>query len=367
VLIAKVNNDISNVEFHQQMRDYVSNVINAYWDLYFAYRDVDAKRAALDRGRETWQKYDAQKTSNRQSGAPEALAREQFFRFESELQNAIAGRLVQRTQNDNAISGGAFAATGGVLAAERRLRLVAGLPISDGTLLRPADEPLDAPIVFDWESISAEAIRMRSELQQQRLAIQRRELELVAAKNYLMPTLDLVTLYRVRGLDKNLAGTNSAFEELGTFDYQEYEASLEMRLPVGFRQAHLAVRNARLQIQRERAILEEQERQILHDLSAVVAESDRAYAQMQANLNRFLAATDALDVLKTNLDAGLQVSFEQLLDAQRRVSEAQTQYYGALVEYNIATKNVQFEKGTLLQAVNLLIAGDSSEKADEKM
>ena len=356
ILIAKVNNDMTSSKFREQTRDYVSNVINAYWDLYFSYRDLDAKRDALDRARKTWESYEAQKSSNRKSGAAEALAREQYYRFKSELQDAIAGKLVQRTQIDNSTSGGSFAGVGGVLAAERRLRLLIGLPITGEDLIRPSDEPLDAPVLFDWDSISAEAIRLRSELQQQRLSVKKREMELLAAKNFLMPQLDLVSIYRLRGLDQHLAGDDSAFGEIGSMDFQEYEASLELRLPVGFRQAHAGVRHARFQIAREKAVLLEQERQILHDLTAVVSDVDRAFAQVQTSLNRFLAASEALEVLEANREAGLPVNLEQLLDTQRRISESQSRYFMSLVEYTIAMKNVQFEKGTLLETTNLMIA-----------
>lgn len=356
ILIAKVNNDLTAAKFRQQTRDFVSNVINAYWDLYFAYRDLDAKRDALERARKTWESYEAQKSSNRKSGAAEALAREQYYRFKSELQDAIAGKLVQRTQIDNSTSGGSFAGVGGVLAAERRLRLLIGLPITGADLIRPSDEPIDAPVVFDWDSISAEAIRLRTELQQQRLNVKKREMELLAAKNFLMPQLDLVSIYRLRGLDQRLAGNDSALGEIGTMDFQEYEASLELRLPVGFRQAHAGVRHARFQIAREKAVLLEQERQILHDLTAVVGDVDRSLAQTQTSLNRFLAASEALEVLEANREAGLPVNLEQLLDAQRRISESQSRYYLSLVEYTIAMKNVQFEKGTLLETANLTIA-----------
>ena len=357
VLIAKVDNDMSHARFEQNVRDYVSNVVNAYWDLYFAYRDFDAKRQSFERSRKTWQSYAAQKSSNRKSGAAEALAREQYYRFEAELQDAIAGRLTQRTQGNNATSGGTFAGIGGVQAAERRLRLLIGLPISDGMLLRPMDEPSTAPFVFDWDSISTDAIRLRTELQQQRLLIKRREMELLAARNYLMPSLDLVSIYRIRGLDRNLAGPDSAYGDLGSGDLQEYEASLEFKLPIGFRQGHLAVRNAKIQLARDKAVLREQERQILHDLTAMVAESDRAYAQMQTNMNRFLAASDALETLEASREVGMPVNLEQLLDSQRRVSESQTRYFQALAEYTIAAKNVQFEKGTLLETTHLFIAG----------
>lgn len=358
VLIAKVDSEITSAAFEQGIRDYVSNVINAYWDLYFAYRDADAKRDAMLRSERTWKSYDAQKSSNRKSGPAEALAREQYFRFRSEYQDAVAGKPSLRTQNNNASTGGAFAGVGGIQASERRLRLILGMTISDGLLIRPSDEPSLARIDFDWDSISAEAVALRSELKQQRLVINRREMELLAAKNFLMPSLDFVTIYRLRGLDKRLAGNDSAFSDLGTFDLQEYEASLELKLPVGFRQGHLAVRHAKLQVARERAMLDEQERQIIHDLTSMVAECDRAFAQMETNLNRYLAASDALTALETSQEAGLPINFDQLLDAQRRVSESQTRYYASLVEYTVATKNVHLEKGTLLRSSDVLLIAE---------
>ncbi|MCA9138581.1 MAG: TolC family protein [Planctomycetales bacterium] len=358
VLIAKVNSEITSAKFQQGVRDYVSNVINAYWDLYFAYRDADGKRNAMLRSEKTWKSYEAQKASNRKSGAAEALAREQYFRFRSEYQDAVAGKPSMRTQNNNSTTGGAFAGVGGIQSAERRLRLILGLDINDGTLLRPSDEPSSAKIDFDWESISAEAIMLRSELQQQRLKISQREMELLAAKNFLMPSLDFVTIYRLRGLDKDLAGSHSAINDLASFDLQEYEASLELKLPVGFRQGHLAVRHAKLQVARERSVLEAQERQIIHDLTSMVAECDRAFSQVETNLNRYLAASDALTALETSQEAGMPINFDQLLDAQRRVSESQTRYYTALIEYTIATKNVHLEKGTLLRTSDVLLIAE---------
>ena len=339
VLIAKVNNDLTSAEFRQQLRDYISDVITSYWDLYFAYRSLDSKRDALQRSQKTWQSFDALKNNNRRTGTDEAMAREQYYRFKSEVNDAISGQF-------------------GVQTLERNLRLLIGISITDGTLIRPADEPNEAPLVFDWDSIAIEAIQLRSELQQTRLKVKRNEMELLAAKNFLMPELDLVSTYRIRGLGKRLAGDNSAFRELATADYQEYEASLELRLPVGFRQAHAAVRNAKLKIRRQNTLLREQERRILRDLTNEVVECDRAYVQMQTNMNRYLAAADALQGMETNRANGLPISLEQLLDAQRRASEAQTKYYLSMSQYAIATKNVQYQQGTLLHAIHLMILDD---------
>src|SRR5262249_19014508 len=48
VVIARINNDVSTAEFEIGLRDLISNLENAYWDLYYAYRDLDARIAARD-------------------------------------------------------------------------------------------------------------------------------------------------------------------------------------------------------------------------------------------------------------------------------------------------------------------------------
>ncbi|QDV55235.1 TolC family protein [Rosistilla oblonga] len=359
ILIAKVNSDINDMEFELALRRFVSDVTNAYWDLYFAYRDFDAKHFALEKSRETWLNYEAQKVANRRSGAAEALAREQYYRFQSELEDAIAGKATQRTESGSGTQGGVFAGVGGVQAAERKLRLMIGLPQRGEQLLRPSDEPIAAPIRFDWDSIAAEALRQRVELRKQRLVVERRRLELLAAKNFLLPQLDMIGRYRYRGLDKNWIGNDSAFRDLGSGDFQEWEAGFELSLPVGFRQAHAAVQNAKLQLAREQAILTEQSRRVTHDLAAMVAEADRAFQQTQTNMNRFLAAADAVETLEANRRAGLPVNLEQLLDAQRRLSDAQTSYFTAKTEYAVALKNIDFEKGSLLRNSRLYLASNN--------
>ena len=355
VLIAKVNMDISQVEFDKSMRQYVSDVINAYWDLYFAYRDYDSKKIALEKSRETWLNYQAQKESSRQSGAAESLAREQYFRFQSEMQDSIAGKTSQRTKNENGTEGGIFSGVGGVQAAERRLRLMVGLPLRDDRILRPSDEPSNAPVVFDWGSIASEAVQHRPEIRKQRLVVERRRLELLAAKNFLLPQLDLFGRYRFRGLDRNFLGSNSAYGDLSTGDFQEWETGFELSVPIGFRKAHAAVQNAQLILHREEQLLQEQERQVVNDLGSMVAEADRAYRQTETNLNRYFAAADAVDSLEANRKAGLPVNLEQLLDAQRRLSDSQQRFYLSRVEYAVALKNVQLEKGSLLAEYRLFI------------
>ncbi len=357
VVVARVNSDIALADFELSVRNFVSDVENAYWDLYFAYRDLDAKLAARDAALETWQRIKALYDRGRRGGEAEkeAQAREQYFRFQEEAQNALHGRLVDGTRTNNGSTGGTFRGTGGVYVTERRLRLMVGLPISDGRLIRPSEEPGRAPLMYDWEQTLVDALTRRVELRRQKWQIKKAEAELTASKNFLMPQLDALARYRFRGFGDQLFPTGGgingrfgdAWSDLVSGDFQEWQAGFEFSIPIGYRQAFAAVRNAELKLARERALLLEQERSVVYDLSNAIADVDRSFAIVETNLNRRLAARQQLQATQAAFDSD-NATLDLLLEAQRRVAEADVAYYRSLIEYTLAAKNVQFEKGTLL-------------------
>ena len=355
VVIARINSDLALADFELGVRNFASDVENTYWDLYFAYRDLDAKVSTRNAALETWRRIHALYERGRRGGEAEkeAQAREQYYRFEEEAQNSLHGKLVDGTRTNNGSTGGTFRGTGGVYVVERRLRLLTGLPISDGRLIRPSEEPLKAKLVFDWESSLAESLSRRAELRRQKWQIKKREAELEANRNFLKPSLDVTGRYRWRGFGKDLfpnGGTgqfNNANSDLMTGDFQEWQAGLELTFPIGFRQAYSAVRHSELQLAREQAVLYEQERAVVYDLSNAISESERAYAIVETNMNRRMAAAEQVAAVQTAFEAD-NATLDSV-DAQRRLSDADVAYYRALVEYQLAVKNVQLEKGTLLE------------------
>ncbi len=364
VLIARVNNDVTISEFQEGVRNLVSNVENTYWDLVFTYRDLQAKISARDSALNTWRAVHALYVAGKRGGEAEkeAQAREQYFRFEEEVQNALTGPLLEGTRTNNGTSGGTFRGTVGVQAAARRLRLLMGVPINDGRLIRPVDEPPIARVVFDWEEVLLESLARRVELRRQRWMIMRRELELTAARNYLYPQLDAVGRYRWRGFGKDLIDPDrsgpefdNAFKNLTSGDFQEWTMGVELNLPFGFRQAHAAVRNSQLLLAREQTILRQQERDVVLGLSNAVTDVDRAYTVAQTNFNRRLAAKEQLAALETQF-ANDKASLDLVLEAQRRVADAEGRFHRALVEYALAIKNVHFEKGSLLDYNEIYLA-----------
>ena len=373
IMVARLNTDVSLIDFRIGVRDVVSNVENAYWDLYFSYRDLHAKIEARNRCLETWRAIYGMMQAGQPGGEAEREAqfRGQYYRFEEDVKNALTGQLLDRTTTFNGSSGGTFRGVSGVQVAERRLRLVLGLDISDARLIRPADEPTLARVEFDWQQLVAESVTRREELHRQRLAVRRRELEATASRNILLPQFDVFARVRVRGSGENWATgadpakiasddpaflKDSSLANLFAGDFKEYMVGGEFSYALGARKGHAAVRNAQLQLAREHAVLQEQERQIIHDLSNAYADAQRAFEIVQTNYNGRLAAKTQVDLLRDKLAGRLAVNLDQLIDAERRFSETESQYHRALAEYMIALKNVHFEKGTLLEYSHVELA-----------
>jgi hypothetical protein len=366
VLIARVNTSISAADFQIALRNYLSNVQNAYWELVFAYRDLEAKKSARDRGLATWRRLRELNEAGVAGAEADKLAQaeEQYFRFQQEVETALGGQLLNGTRTYNGSTGGTFQGAGGVYVAERRLRLIIGAPISDGRLIRPSTEPNTAEVVFDWDHLAGNALQHRTELIQQRLRIQRRRLELTANKNFLLPQLDMVGRYRRPGLGDNLYDAKVPLAAAGPnvdSGTNEWQVGVELNVPLGYRLGNSAVRNSELALARERAIHEELERQILHDVSNAVAEQTRLQKVVQTAYNRRSAALRQFTVLN---DAAVQesargrnIDFNLLLDSERRLADAESAYYRATVEYAVALKNVNLEVENLLSYCNVEIAG----------
>lgn len=362
VAVARVRTDISQMEFEIGIRDYISDVVNAYWDLYYAYRVLETAIETRDASLRRWQTIAEE--GGRRGGGPDrqALALNELYRLEAEVQNALAGRTQEGTRTGSGTSGGTFRGTFGVYTAERRLRLMMGAPVTDARLIRPTDEPTRARLEVDWDASVMEALSRRPELKRQRLRVSEREMVLRGSKNYVLPRLDAVGRYRWRGLGKDLfaqGGRNAllpdgepnafpgAVDTLVHGDFQEWQLGVEFSVPLGFRRGYSAVQNAEMRLAKERAILRNQEQMILHNLSDAIAEIERAYTVAQTNYNQLAAAETLVHTLEETQREELRIDLDKLLDAQNRLANARSRYYFSMVEYALAIKNFNLEKGSL--------------------
>ena len=342
VLMARINSDVSLADFEIQVRNLLRDVETTFWELHFAYRDLDAKREGQTLSLEAWQLESQRVDAGIRTPDQEAFARQQYYANQASVENALSGLLN---------------GTGGVYAVERRLRSLLGLPTSDGRIIVPASDPITIDTVFDWQDSLQTALNKRVELRRQQWQVKRSDLELVAARNFQKMRVDLVGQYRYRGFGDDLFGDHeaSAFDSLSTGNLQEWRVGMEISGPIGNRLGNAALRHAELRQMRERVILEEMERQISHELNAAFTELDRAYMVTRSHYNRRTATLIRLKSERDKNDKGL-ADLDLVLDAQRQAVDAESGYYRALVDYNLAILNVFYTRGTLLEHHRVALA-----------
>ena len=343
ILIARINTDISLADLEMAVRNRISQVEDAYWQLYLAYRTYDARRKALEAVTDTYRRA----KSRADAGGYEGGEIDTVFQAKGEV------------LNNRKLLSDALLGEQGVYQAERTLRQLISETNTDVRLIRPSDEPTLTPMTYDWESLRQTAFEKRAELRRQAWKVKQEELRVLAAKNFLLPGLDAIARHRLRGFGDDLMGNGgnfaSAHRDLTSLDHQEWEFGLELNVPLGYRQALAGVRNARLNYARERAVLLEQQQAI--DLALHLAIQTQVNAWDQLRQIRELVDTNQLDVKAKSVrchDLG-EVTVDELLRAQQRLFDSELEYHTLRVEHAVAVKNVSLESGTLLDLAGVVM------------
>ena len=344
VVISRINNDISISTFELAVRQSVRDVENAYWDLYLAYRNFDTAVVAHRSARRTWRESRDKKEIGVLDPSEELQAQDRLYETKADVEQALSA----------------------IFRAESELRRLIGLPVNDGCVLRPADEPSVTEFVPDWESSLRQALSQRAELRAQKLRIKSLQLQLWAAKSLVRPTVNAVGSYAVNAFGDRLAGTNaidpvtgrpiiSATGSLVDAGLETWSAGVEVTVPVGFRSQRSQVRNLELQLRKETAVLAAQERNIAHEIALAIQEVTSAFATAQSHHKRFKAAEERVEKLNYKQELGA-VTLDLVLRAQASVAAAESAYYQQVVAYNKALVNLNLATGSLLEYNGVYLA-----------
>ncbi len=344
VAIARINQDISLADFEVAVRTALSDIENAYWDLYLAYRLYDTSVKAHESVFLTWRKIadTLQLGGDRElNPADELQARDRLYETKTNLDLAL-NELYQ---------------------AESELRRLVGLPMNDGTVLRPADEPIVAEFRPDWQASLVDGLTHRVELRRQKWQIKSLQLQMTAARSLVRPSLNAVAGYNVLGFGNQLASqgvidpvtgtpTNSAFGSMSRDDLNAWNVGMQFSMPLGLRQARSQARNFELQVAKANAVLAAQERSIAHDIANAIQDVAATYAAAQSNLNRSQAAEERVDKLRIRSEVD---PVDLVLRAQESEAAAANAYYQQVVAYNKAITSLNLATGRLLEYNNIYL------------
>lgn len=337
VVIARINQDITLADFELAVRDGIRDIASAYWDLYLAYRIYDTAVVAHQSAFQTWRESQTRFEVGTDKEADQLQARDRLYETKAQVETALNG----------------------IYRAEAGLRRLVMLPMNDGTVLRPIDEPMFAEFVPDWKASLTEALSSRTELRRQKWQIKSLQLQLEAARSLVRPRLDAIARYGINGFGNKLlddditdSGTgqpiNSGFGSMAGDDLDSWTLGMQFSMPLGFRQARSQVRNYELRLARENAVLAQQERNIAHDIATSIQDITAAYEAAQSNGKRLQAATRRVTLLETEREVGV-TTLDLVVRAQQSVAQAESSLYTQVVNYNKAIIDLQLATGRLLR------------------
>jgi outer membrane protein TolC len=351
ILITRLRYDQERAEFERRVHTLVLNVETAYWSLYAGYWILYAREQALRQAFEAWKINKARFEAGRISVQDFAQTRQQFESFRAQRIAALGNGGVTQAGLT-----GSFASGGGVLERERRLRSVLGLPVEDGTRLIPIDTPVVAPYAPDWLTAVDEALALRPELYLARQELKARQLDLINVRNLLLPDARITSTYGLNGIGTHLdGGTNNAFRSLASDKFTDWQIGLRFSYVLGYRDAHAQTRAARLNLARSYLFVQDEERKAQHAIAVPYRNLIEVIQLMQAARAQREAATDQLRARFTEFLAG-KGTLDILLESQRVWSQALSDEYSTIAQYNIELVNFEFAKGTILQHDNITIS-----------
>lgn len=334
ILITRIRFDQRRADFERLVQIMVTNVEFAYWNLYSAYWQVYSSESAMRQAYEAWKISSAKYQAGRVSIADLAQTRGQYELFR-----------VQRIANlDNVIEG------------ERQLRGLLGMPIEDGVRLVPSDAPTLAPYTPDWHGALEEALNLRPELFESRNEVKAAQMNVILAKNFLMPDLRFTSSYDANGIGTRLDGadTNNAFRSLSSDHFNNWSLGLRLFVPIGYRAANAQVRIARLQLAQSYATLHDNELKISRTLALAYRRIPNYYEQIRANRAQREAFGEQLRARFQEFLAG-RGTLDLLLEAQRFWAQALAAEYSAIAEYNKSLAYFEYQKGTILHHNSVVI------------
>jgi outer membrane protein TolC len=328
ILITRLRTDQQRAEFERNVNNMLANVEFTYWGLYSAYWDLYARESGLRMAYEAWRVFKVQLQFGTTTSADEAQARGQYHLFRSQRLDAL--------QN--------------VLESERELRYLLGLRVEDRTRLVPTDKPTLAPYQPNWETALHEALTLRPELYMVRQELKAEQLNLIAAKNLLLPDVRFTATYDFNSIGSRLDGPDptNAWRNLAKGDFHDWTVGIRANIPIGYRAQEANVRIAKLRLARTFQILIQQEARAETSLKIQYSRVQYAYDQIRAFRDQRIAYGDQLRSL-VELVLGGKKTPDILLEAQRFYADALVGEYNAIRDYNVAIAAFEFAKGTIMQ------------------
>lgn len=350
ILIAQRNIRQSHANFEAQLNDSMLIVINQYWSLVQAQKNLAVVKDSLHLAEESY---------NHDKRALELGALSPLDIYRSEA--TVAQRRLQEIQAEYAVK---------PLEDQFRRTIGADLDSRAGALdleLTESAEVTGEMASADIATALSTAMSRRPELEAVMQQLANDDTSIYIAHNNLSPDLTITGAYTSNGTGGNLIDTSSgapvvvapgglldALSQVGGFGFPTYSVGLNLRLPIRNHQAHADLGSAL--VSKRSDLYQQRSRQ-----QAITLDVRNSVHQLEVSKLSLTASAEALDLAKKSLAAdqrkyelGAETIFF-VLDSQNTLEQAQQSYVQAQVQYQLALAALDHATGELLERNRVVI------------
>lgn len=316
-------------QLKQSIIDLVFSVEEAYWNLVYAYQNLEATRMSLQRSKDLLRQNEIKVKVGTAAKIDILEAQAEVASYES--------RLIQAEQT--------------IQTTEENLKKILNMTKTRETLI-PSDTPKVTRIDTNFNGFLMEALQKRPDIEKARLDLKNHKLDVRYYRNQMLPDLQLVASYYTTGqggdqllfdIHPFYGGQITGVIEKDIWEtlkdnvanlYQNYSIGLSLSLPLSRSREKAQLAQARINLRKALLELKNVENTIYSEVKEVLKELETNLKLVEANRIALELEAQKLRAEEKKLSVGLSTNF-QVLNFQRDFANAKTNSLKSIIDYNL--------------------------------
>ena len=332
-MLAQIDAGIASEEFTRKLQDHLLELARSYWGLHLERIALLQKRKLYAATKELVKKIESRQSID--------STQSQIIRAKSALLSRESD-LIRATQ--------------AVRNAESRVRSLVNAPAFDNydTIeIVPTDTPTSSPVQYKEAESVESALQHRPEIVQALEQIQAASVRLNMSENEVLPALNFVMESYVAGLQAN-SKVGKAWANQFTEGEPSYSAGFQYEIPINNRLARARLQRRQFELRQIQNQMKVSAEKIKLEVLVAVREIDTSYREMKAKFKAMEAAIQNESFIRQRWellpgeDKSVALVLDDLLRAQKSVTDAEYEFAKSQITYNLALVNVKRAMGELL-------------------
>lgn len=349
IRVAANNVESSRHQLKQTVIDLAYEVEGAYWNLVYAYQNLEAKKTSLQQSRDLLKQNEIKVKVGTAAPIEILEAKADVANYE--------GQLIQAEKE--------------IQTREEELKRLLNLSRED-LVLFPSERPQVDAQQADLNSFLEEALENRPDMQRARLSLKNQDIEVRYQRNQSLPDLQLTARYYTTGQGGDLlifapdANPLNPGDPIGIISrsiwqsinetlenkYRNYSVGVELKIPVGFKKEKAQLAIAKLNLEKAMLTLKNTENTVYSEVKQVIKELETNRKLAEANRISVELYEQKLRAEEKKLSVGLSTNF-QVLQYLSQYTDAQNRALQSQISYKLTLSRMNKILGRTLKAFNI--------------